>query len=377
MSHLSHPSPKLRVFVIGGGLGGLATAFAIARTENPNISVTVLERHFTLSEAGAGITVGANAARVIYKWGLQKPFEAISTFPTATEFRRYDSGKVIGNIWNNYRDFSEHMYGYPQGNVHRADLQQMLAKAAIDVGVNIQLDKRVDRIECDSETPEIILRDGTSIKADLVIGADGVWSKTRSSIPENKDIKPVDGHMYTYRFLVPKEKMLSRPETAALIQDAQHRIFLLYAGPKQGLVGYPVGKEGNLYNVVLQISEQSDAPSAGYTEPGDIDEMRELYSSFDETVRTLLQHPDSSAKWSLVTTPSLPAWSSSNGRVILMGDAAHAMVRPASFPPSRHHLANPPRSSSPGPPRAVAPLSKTRQPSASSSRPTVPPPTSR
>ena len=318
-----HHSP-LKVVVIGGGLAGLATAFAIARTKNPNLSVIVLERQSTLSEVGAGIGLGPNAARMLDKFGLRAQLEAIATFPVSMEFRRYDTGKVIGNIWQNYQGFMEKMYGYPFSQVHRADLQQLLAKAAHNAGVEIKLNQRVERLKYGSGSPEIILQDGAVVKADLVIGADGVGSKIRSSILENKDVKPADGHEYTYRFLIPRDKILSCLETSPLIQD-QHN-FLVYAGPKQAVIGYPITKALSLYNVVLPVQRRSDARLAAYTEPGDIDEMRQQYGGFDNVVRTLIGLADSPAKWSLAVTPSLPAWSSSNGSVILVGDAAHAMV---------------------------------------------------
>ena len=311
----------LTVLVVGGGIGGLATAFSIAR--QTNFEVVVLERHDTLTEDGAGIQVTPPAARVLCQWGLRKEFEAIATFPDCAELRRYSNGKVLGKIWNNYHSFSENMYGAPHWILHRADFQTTLAKAARENGVTILLNRRIERVDCD--VPEVVFKDGSTMKADLIIGADGVWSRTRTSIPENSQIQPLKAGEYCYRFLVPREKMLSHPDTTPLI-EADH-LSVAYIGPYRCVICYPISK-GLFYNVVAFVVLESSAPLGAYNEPGDLEEMRREFSSFDKHIRAVLQLADSCAKWNLIDLAPLPAWSSQNGRVMVLGDAAHAMVSP-------------------------------------------------
>ena len=350
---MAHSSPlPLKVLVVGGGIGGLATAFSIAR--QTNFEVVVLERQDTLTEVGAGIQATPAAARILCKWGLRKEFEAIATFPDCAELRRYSTGKVLGKIWNNYHNFSEDMYGAPHWILHRADFQKTLAKAARKTGVTILLNKRIERVDCD--IPEVVFKDGSTMKGDLIIGADGVWSRTRTSIPENSQVQPLKAGEYCYRFLVPREKMLSHPDTAPLIED--HHVSVAYIGPHRCVVCYPVSN-GRFYNMVAFVVLESDAPPGAYNEPGDLEEMRHEFSGFDRHIRHVFQLADSCAKWNLIELAPLPAWSSQNGRVMILGDAAHAMVSPLPLAFSQYvPIALNRRVSSPTLAAAAAPQSK-------------------
>lgn len=321
-----------KVVVIGSGIAGLSTALSIAQN-CPRFHITVLESHEDLMEAGAGIQITPNAASVLCRWGLRQEIEEIATVPACTELRRYADGKIIGKIQGNDHDYSEKVYGYPLWFVHRADYQQVLARAARKCGVTIEFNRRVTGVNCDAV--EVVLDDGDVVSADLIVGADGIGSKTRPSIPENSHVKVTPVEETCFRFLVPREKMLSNALTAPLIED--DRLLAIYIGPKKGVVAYPISK-GCLYNVVLPMARSTDAPLAAYNQPGDVAVMREQYDEFDETIGQLLQQTDACAQWALCDLPPVPTWCSHNGRVVLVGDAAHAMVSPLPPPfPNQHY----------------------------------------
>jgi salicylate hydroxylase len=80
-----------------------------------------------------------------------------------------------------------------------------------------------------------------------------------------------------------------------------------------------------MYNLVMSHpGKVKDARKFG--EQGEVDEMRAQYSNYHPTVKRILQHVDSCLKWQLSELPSLKSWSSANGRVVIIGDAAHAML---------------------------------------------------
>lgn len=90
---MSRPSTSYQILVIGAGLGGLAAATRLAYKGH---KVRVLEGKPTLSEVGAGVQVPPNATRILSAWGLASDFEKVITDTKTTEFRRYESGEVLG-----------------------------------------------------------------------------------------------------------------------------------------------------------------------------------------------------------------------------------------------------------------------------------------
>ena len=125
---------------------------------------------------------------------------------------------------------------------------------------------------------------------------------------------------YAYRAMVPRERMLSNPITAHLMTSGQSEI---WAGPGQLVLGYPVAS-GTLYNLAVPVPRPSDAPLASWNAPGDVAEMRALFQGFTSVVTTLFSFVDSCAKWTLGDLPPLKSWVSESGKLVLVGDAAHA-----------------------------------------------------
>lgn len=123
-----------------------------------------------------------------------------------------------------------------------------------------------------------------------------------------------------YRVLIPKEDMLSDPITANLMLDGyQH----LWTGPDRYIISYAIA-QGEFFNMFL---EHPGNPAPGeWNRPGNVDEMRREFSDFEPVVRRLLAKATGCMDWTLGRLPPLPTWSDDKGRVLLIGDAAHAMT---------------------------------------------------
>lgn len=137
---------------------------------------------------------------------------------------------------------------------------------------------------------------------------------------ENAGIEPVPFKQYTYRAMVPRERMLSNPITAPLMTSRHSEAWV---GPGQLVLAYPVASD-TLYNVAVPVPRPSDAPLASWNEPGDVEAMRALFQGFAPVVTTLFSLVDSCAKWTIGDLPPLKTWVSESGRLVLVGDAAHA-----------------------------------------------------
>jgi len=175
---------KLNVIIVGGGLGGLACAIALARRGH---NVEVFEQAAELGEVstayiiecikltteifqvGAGIQIPSNSSRLLNSWGLEPFLKPVVVEPTGMSFRRWDSGKLIGHT-KLVPDFRKNFNG-PYYVIHRAHFHDALYKRALQLGVRVRIASRVEKY--DSEAPSIQLASGEVIKSDLIIAADG------------------------------------------------------------------------------------------------------------------------------------------------------------------------------------------------------------
>ncbi|WEW58589.1 2-polyprenyl-6-methoxyphenol hydroxylase [Emydomyces testavorans] len=304
---------RFRILIIGGGLGGLGAAICLSRKGH---SVTVIEAANKLVEVGAGIHIPPNSTRVLDSYGLTEKFHEKAVWPKSLVFRRYCTGEVIGST--PFRHVLEKKYGFPYWLVHRADYQQILVDAVKESGAKIMLGAQVEYV--DEQTPAAVLADGRRFTADLIIGADGIRSKTRRAVIREKEIEANDTPNCVFRVTVPAEVMNADDEVKHLMIDEDSNGWI---GHQRSIMAYPI-RQGTIYNLVLCYPGKASVGK--WNEPGDPDEMRAYYGNFEPTIKKVLAKVKSCLKWKLAELPPLPSWVSPNGKVVLIGDAAHAMV---------------------------------------------------
>ncbi|KAI9482732.1 MAG: hypothetical protein EXX96DRAFT_647567 [Benjaminiella poitrasii] len=303
----------LDVIIVGGGLGGLATAIAVKRAGH---NVIVLEGAKQLSEVGAGIQVPPNTSRVLDAWGLLDRFKPKVAWPSKINMRRYSTGEVIGST--PLKPTMIERYGYPYFLIHRADYLQLLYDAAMEIGVSVILDARVDSVDDTSVT--VTLESGTVYKGDLIVGADGIRSKVRLTVIPDEVILPKKSTNCAYRATVPVEVMRADPKIAHLMDDLNSNCWIGY---RRHIMAYPM-RDGQLYNLVM--SHPGEAAVGQWNEPGNLDEMKHHYHKFDPAIQRVLEKVSGCLKWTLADLPVLSQWVSPSGRIVLIGDAAHAML---------------------------------------------------
>ncbi|GAB7347511.1 hypothetical protein MBLNU459_g4412t1 [Dothideomycetes sp. NU459] len=304
---------KFNIIVVGGGLGGLACALFLRQNGH---DVMVLEASKQLSEVGAGIQLPPNSTKILDHYGLTSALEKVVVVPSHINLRRYANGKPIGKT-PLVPEMVEN-FGFPYWVIHRADYQNVLKRAALEAGVTIRVASRV--LTVDPEAVSVELEDGSVLCADLVVGADGIRSKVRASILGDEDVSATPSPNCAYRATVPRAKMMSDPRSAALMTSPAANCWL---GEGRHIMAYPI-RAGSEFNIVM--SHPGQASVGKWNEPGDIAEMNRTYENFDPTVLQFLSYVDSALKWTLADIPSLKRWRSKSGRVILLGDSAHAML---------------------------------------------------
>lgn len=305
--------PRLRVIICGAGLGGLGAAIGLARKGH---EVVVLEGASQLSEVGAGIQIPPNSMRVLDAYGLSEKLQQWVQRPKNIALRRYATGQILG-VTPLHPRLTE-TYGFPYLLIHRADYQRILHEEAKSLGVDVHMSTRV--VSVNTEAPLVTTETGQQYTGDVIVGADGIRSKVREFVIPGQQIEPSSSSNCAFRATVPSDDMLSDPEVAHLMSDVNANSWI---GHKRHVMAYPI-RQGAMYNLVM--SHPGQAAPGKWNEPGNLDEMKAIFDDFDPVLKRVLGKVKGCLKWKLADLPPLPKWVSESGRVILIGDAAHAMV---------------------------------------------------
>jgi len=295
------------ILISGGGIGGLITAYALARQGFP---VRLFEQSPEFREVGAGIQLGPNIFRVLEKIGLKDAVLADAHRPPAQEMRDALTGKLIVRIPLE-EDFFQR-FGGPYAVTHRADIHGTFLKVCQNSNlVTLETSRRVDSFEDTGKGVTVTLENGQKAEGRALIGCDGMWSKIRERIVG--DGKPrVSGHI-AYRAVLKREdvpKDLWRPEV------------VLWAGPRTHLVHYPL-RRGELYNLVAVF--HSDHYEEGWNAEGSKDLLWQHFKGQCPEVLRMLERIETWRMWVLCDREPVKNWTL--GRVTLLGDAAHPMLQ--------------------------------------------------
>ncbi len=295
------------ILIVGGGIGGLAAARALSLA---GMSSIVVEQAPVFGEIGAGIQMGPNGFRMMEALGLRTAIDDLAVFPDDLIVMDGVSAEEITRIPVG-RAFRER-FGQPYAVIHRADLHRAILDACTaDPAIDLRAGVTIDAFDDRGDHVVATAADGTTITASALIGADGLWSKTRQGIIGDGPPR-VSGHI-AYRAVLPIEDVE---------EEFRHNAMMLWAGPRNHLVQYPL-RGGKLFNLVAVF--HSDNYVEGWDRQGDPDELQRRFAGNCVTVRTLLSKVETWRMWVLCDREPAKHWS--RGRATLLGDAAHPMLQ--------------------------------------------------
>lgn len=294
-----------RILIIGAGMGGLAAACALRRQ---GFAVEIREAVAELGEVGAGIQLTPNAVNALRGLGLYEPLLRDSFEPDSIFGRDWKTGRTI--FRTPLKGVCKKLYGAEYLDIHRADLHRILRQPLPPP--SIRLAARCTAVRNEGEVAVATFADGTEEEADLVIGADGIRSAVRRSLFGDEAVR-FTGNM-CWRLTVPFD---DGPDFDLVPPDMS-----IWLGPDGHVVTYYVngGKAVNI--VAVRVTEKWVEES--WTTPSTRDELLAAYEGWHRDLQVLFERAHETYKWGLFDRDPMPRWS--QGRITLLGDAAHPML---------------------------------------------------
>lgn len=311
----------LRVAIIGGGIGGLFAALTIQQQCQENVKIDVYEQASEFKEIGAGVGLAVNAARLVHKVGLGDGLNRVAGYRNGVwiSFRRFDNGEDIYTV---RVDDKQHIRQCP---VARSDLLDLFRFAVEErKAATLHTKKRFKKVDDNGDHVVIHFEDSTTVEADVVIGADGIHSNVRNQFQQDN---PVYSGRVAYRATVPTSELDWWPfDTYSIMWNGKHRHFLVF----------PIcaNKTLNIVAFANTAAEEAKDVAESWVSTCDRKEVDDAYAGFDSSVQRLIKlMPERPSRWKINDREPLNTWHYLNGKVILLGDAAHASMyhQPAPF----------------------------------------------
>ena len=297
----------MKIVIVGGGIGGLTAALCFLHHGS---EVTVLEQAVELNEVGAGIQVPPNAMKVFEALGVADALAETAFEPEALEARMGHSGRQLFRL--PLAAAARARWGSLYLHLHRADYIAVLAAAVRTKSPDaIRLGAKITGYKQDAHSVRAQLADGTECVGNVLIGADGMHSAVRRQMLGAQSPR-FTGNV-AWRAVVPLEKLgkhAPRPTACVWLGRGKHCVtYRLRRGALANFVG---------------VVEREDWREESWSARGTAQEALADFDGWHPTLTSLLSQAKTLYRWALFERAPLPKWV--DGRVALLGDAAHPML---------------------------------------------------
>ena len=302
----------LKVAIAGGGIGGLAAALALSRYAQ---QVELFEKAATFSEIGAGIQLGPNVTRILQAWGLLDAIRRTATAPDGLQVRSATTGGVLGELRLGHA--MAERYGAPYLTLHRADLHAALLQAVQQTSTNLHVNSAVRSFQ---QTPDAVSVQTSRKEQDcdedfhVLVGADGLWSHIRQQVLNDDAPRPT-GHL-AYRALIKQTDLPVRLRSQNVTA---------WLGRNMHAVQYAV-RGGECLNVVVFVHGGAPDDFQSWNHSANAADLSSQLADCCPAVQDLVQAAPDWRLWVMHDRlPMQGSYQHAQGRVALLGDAAHPM----------------------------------------------------
>jgi len=298
-----------QLLIVGGGIGGFATAVAALRA---GWQARLFEQAAAFTEVGAGIQLGPNATRILGAWGLMDAPSLRASRPERLVVHDGLDGRELGSLPLGAQAVAR--YGAPYLTVHRADLHATLQAAAEAAGARTHAARRVEDVVEREASVSVRLDEALESEGDALVGADGLWSAVRAHVVGDA-VPPRSGHL-AYRGLAP---MADVPPP---LRGATVRAWL---APRMHLVAYPV-RGGEWLNVVCVVEGEAGGDPREWDHEAAVADLEHALGPVCAAARDCIRAVPAWRLWMLHDRPPVSGPDALvRGRIALLGDAAHPM----------------------------------------------------
>ena len=298
---------RIPLLIIGGGIGGLSTALALARK---GYAVHLLEKAHEFGEIGAGIQIAPNGSSMLDQLGVLGEIHTYAVYPQRLILVDALSGDLLTTL-----DFGEpfqRAYTYPYLVMHRNDLLTILLNACRrSDAITLETHREIVAVEDLGNGARVSCADGSIYECDALIGADGLKSVVRKYVID--DGEPVCAEFVAYRGAITMAEVI---ETAGL------DTIRYWIGPNLHLIQYPL-RRGELYNQVAVFKSYNYSPQSDNW--GTEDELEAHFARTHESVRKALARVKRDRRWPLFDRLPTDNWT--RHHITLLGDSAHPMLQ--------------------------------------------------